>query len=135
MSLWLDLGFRERILPFDSAAARVYVETASDLRDMGEFIRREPVFRCLDLGAHLVCSRLGLGSHLRAEQAEGPSDARQVHLHISSWDSTAVTDTYQAGRYMRAPFPDDDGWTTIDFNRADDAPCVLTPHSVCSLPP
>ena len=54
---------------------------------------------------------------------------------ISLWDSTAVTDTYQAGRYMRAPFPGDDGWTTIDFNRAYNAPCAFTPHSVCSLPP
>lgn len=54
---------------------------------------------------------------------------------ISLWDSTAVADTYQAGRYMRAPFPDDDGWTTIDFNRAYNAPCAFTPHSVCSLPP
>ena len=54
---------------------------------------------------------------------------------ISLWDSTAVTDTYQAGRYMRTPFPDDDGWTTIDFNRAYNAPCAFTPHSVCSLPP
>lgn len=54
---------------------------------------------------------------------------------ISLWDSTAVTDTYQAGRYMRAPFPDDGGWTTIDFNRAYNAPCAFTPHSVCSLPP
>ena len=54
---------------------------------------------------------------------------------ISLWDSTAVTDTYQAGRYMRAPLPDDDGWTTIDFNRAYNAPCAFTAHSVCSLPP
>ena len=54
---------------------------------------------------------------------------------ISLWDSTAVTDTYPAGRYMRAPLPDNDGWTTIDFNRAYNAPCAFTPHSVCSLPP
>ena len=54
---------------------------------------------------------------------------------VSFWDSTAVTDTYPAGRYMRAPLPDDDGWTTIDFNRAYNAPCAFTPHSVCSLPP
>ncbi len=54
---------------------------------------------------------------------------------ISLWDSTAVTDTYQAGRYMRAPLADDDGWTTIDFNRTYNAPCAFTPHSVCSLPP
>ena len=54
---------------------------------------------------------------------------------ISLWDSTAVTDTYQAGRYMRAPLTDDDGWTTIDFNRTYNAPCAFTPHSVCNLPP
>ena len=54
---------------------------------------------------------------------------------ISLWDSTAVTDTYQAGRYMRAPLAGDDGWTTIDFNRTYNAPCAFTPHSVCSLPP
>ena len=51
------------------------------------------------------------------------------------WDSTAVDDTYQGGRYMRVPFPDDEGWTTIDFNRAYNPPCVFTPHSVCGLPP
>ena len=51
------------------------------------------------------------------------------------WDSTATTETYQAGRYMRVEMPDEDGWTTIDFNRAYNAPCVFTPFSVCALPP
>ncbi len=54
---------------------------------------------------------------------------------IMMWDSTATTDTYQAGRYMRVDLPDEEGWTTIDFNRAYNAPCVFTPFSVCSLPP
>ena len=54
---------------------------------------------------------------------------------VTLWDSTAVADTYQGGRYMRVPFPDEDGWTAIDFNRAYNAPCVFTPYSVCSLPP
>ena len=39
MSLWPDLGFRERILPFDSAAARVYAEIAADRRHSGRPIR------------------------------------------------------------------------------------------------
>jgi uncharacterized protein (DUF1684 family) len=51
------------------------------------------------------------------------------------WDSTAVTDTYQGGRYLSAPLPDEDGWTTIDFNRVYNAPCVFTAYSVCALPP
>jgi uncharacterized protein (DUF1684 family) len=50
-------------------------------------------------------------------------------------DSTAATTTYEAGRYLRVPFADADGWTTIDFNRAYNAPCVFTPYSTCALPP
>jgi uncharacterized protein (DUF1684 family) len=54
---------------------------------------------------------------------------------IMMWDSTAVEETYQGGRYLRADLPDEDGWTTIDFNRAYNAPCVFTAFSVCALPP
>ncbi len=61
---------------------------------------------------------------------------------VMMWDSTATTETYQGGRYLRVEFPDEDGWTpeeggwtTIDFNRAYNAPCVFTPYSVCALPP
>ena len=35
MARWLDLGFGERILPFDSAAARAYAEIASGRRRAG----------------------------------------------------------------------------------------------------
>ena len=35
MTRWLDLGFRERILPFDSPAARAYAEIAADRRQAG----------------------------------------------------------------------------------------------------
>ena len=35
MNRWLDQGFAERILPFDSAAARAYAEIASDRRRGG----------------------------------------------------------------------------------------------------
>ena len=54
---------------------------------------------------------------------------------ILMWDSTAVENTYQGGRYLRADLADEDGWTTIDFNRAYNAPCVFTAYSVCALPP
>jgi len=54
---------------------------------------------------------------------------------IIMWDSTATVTTYQAGRYLSVPFPDESGWTTIDFNRAYNAPCVFTAFSVCALPP
>jgi len=35
MTRWLDQGFRDRILPFDSAAARAYAEIAADRRQAG----------------------------------------------------------------------------------------------------
>ena len=35
MTRWLDLGFSERILPFDSSAARAYAELASEKRLAG----------------------------------------------------------------------------------------------------
>ncbi len=35
MTRWLDLGFVERILPFDSAAARAYAEIAAGRRRAG----------------------------------------------------------------------------------------------------
>ena len=35
MTRWLDLGFVERILPFDSAAARACAEIATDRRRAG----------------------------------------------------------------------------------------------------
>ena len=38
MTRWLDLGFRERILPFDSAAARAYAEIAAGRRRAGRSI-------------------------------------------------------------------------------------------------
>ncbi len=36
MNRWLNIGFRERILPFDSAAAQTYAEIAAARRDAGQ---------------------------------------------------------------------------------------------------
>ena len=38
MTRWLDLGFGERILPFDSTAARAYAEIAAYRRHAGRLI-------------------------------------------------------------------------------------------------
>ena len=35
MTRWLDIGFAERVLPFDSAAARAYAEIAAGRRSAG----------------------------------------------------------------------------------------------------
>ena len=60
---------------------------------------------------------------------------RSTSYFVMIWDSTATVDTYQAGRYLSVPFADDEGWTTIDFNRAYNPPCVFSAFSVCALPP
>jgi hypothetical protein len=62
-------------------------------------------------------------------------DGAKSGLLVMLWDSTATVDTYQGGRYLRVPHPDEDGSTVIDFNRAYNPPCVFTAHSVCALPP
>jgi hypothetical protein len=62
-------------------------------------------------------------------------NANATSYFVMMWDSTAVSETYQGGRYMRVPAPDESGWTTIDFNRTYNPPCVFTAYSVCALPP
>jgi uncharacterized protein (DUF1684 family) len=54
---------------------------------------------------------------------------------VMLWDETANIDTYQAGRYLSVPVADEDGWTTINFNRTYNPPCVFSAYSVCALPP
>ena len=60
---------------------------------------------------------------------------RSTSYFVMMWDSTATVDTYQSGRYLSVPLADEDGWTTIDFNRATNPPCVFSAFSVCALPP
>ena len=78
----------------------------------------------------LVFEREGSEHRLLAIAGESSTS-----FFVMLWDETARTQTYQAGRYLRVPFADDEGWTTIDFNRAYNAPCAFTEHSVCGLPP
>ncbi len=56
-------------------------------------------------------------------------------LFIMFSDSTNRTVTYQAGRYMIVDFPDDDGFTTLDFNKAYNPPCAFNKFTTCQLPP
>jgi len=60
---------------------------------------------------------------------------RSTSYFVMMWDSTATVDTYQASRYLSVPLADEEGWTTIDFNRAYNPPYVFSAFSVCVLPP
>jgi len=55
-------------------------------------------------------------------------------LFLMFWDETSQTETYQAGRYMIVPHPDDHGNTIIDFNKAYNPPCAFSVFTTCQLP-
>lgn len=63
------------------------------------------------------------------------ADTNSTTYFVMVWDSTALSTTYQAGRYVRAPVADSTGWTVLDFNRTYNPPCVFTAFSVCAFPP
>ncbi len=56
-------------------------------------------------------------------------------LFIMFSDRTNRTETYHAGRYMIIPFPDENGNTIIDFNKAYNPPCAFNKFTTCQLPP
>jgi uncharacterized protein len=49
-------------------------------------------------------------------------------------DPTNKTETYQAGRMLNTPLPEN-GKVNLDFNRSYNPPCTFTPYATCPLPP
>jgi uncharacterized protein len=49
-------------------------------------------------------------------------------------DLTAKTDTYPGGRFLETE-PVVNGRVILDFNRAYNPPCAVTPHATCPLAP
>jgi uncharacterized protein len=79
----------------------------------------------------LVFSLAGQSLSLEAVQEE-PTDTR---LFILFRDQTAGKETYGAGRFLYSEGLPRDGHVTIDFNKAYNPPCALTPFATCPLPP
>jgi len=50
-------------------------------------------------------------------------------------DETTGDETYGGGRYLYVPKVDEHNRTVIDFNRAENPPCVFTEFATCPLPP
>ncbi len=50
-------------------------------------------------------------------------------------DETTDHSTYGGGRYIYPLKADENGMTTLDFNKAINPPCVFTPYATCPLPP
>src|SRR5207244_3125455 len=55
-------------------------------------------------------------------------------LFIIFNDPTRKTDTYPAGRFLDTEAVKN-GKVLLDFNRAYNPPCALTPYATCPLPP
>ncbi len=49
-------------------------------------------------------------------------------------DETSAIETYGAGRFMYS-YPDSDGRIILDFNKAYNPPCAITPFAACPMPP
>lgn len=58
--------------------------------------------------------------------------SRRLFLLFS--DRTSGRETYGGARYLYAAEPKD-GKLVLDFNRAENPPCALTPHVVCPIAP
>lgn len=56
-------------------------------------------------------------------------------LFLIVGDLTNLTETYQAGRFIYIDYPDETGFTTIDFNKIYNPPCAYNLHTTCQLPP
>jgi uncharacterized protein len=55
------------------------------------------------------------------------------HLWFVFRDQTSGKTTYAASRFLYVPMPKD-GFVEIDFNRAENPPCVFTDYATCPLP-
>jgi uncharacterized protein (DUF1684 family) len=56
------------------------------------------------------------------------------HLWFVFRDQTSGKTTYAASRFLYVPMPKD-GFVEIDFNKAENPPCVFTDYATCPLPP
>lgn len=61
---------------------------------------------------------------------EGPGD-----MFVIFGDETNGDETYHTGRFMYVKRPDENGNTTIDFNKSYNPPCAFTAFATCPIPP
>ena len=74
----------------------------------------------------------GRSYHLQPVLNEAAPEAQRLFFLLS--DRTSGRETYGGARYLYAA-PPKDGVVQLDFNRAENPPCALTPHVVCPIAP
>jgi len=71
------------------------------------------------------------GRHYRLHAVTQPNDPKLFFIFS---DRTSGKETYGGARYLFVD-PPRDGRLVLDFNRAENPPCALTPHLVCPIAP
>jgi len=74
---------------------------------------------------------IGGKEHRLEPVIEEPGDQELFFIFA---DQTNESETYQSGRFLYAPKPQD-GAIVLDFNKAYNPPCSFTPFATCPLPP
>jgi uncharacterized protein len=60
---------------------------------------------------------------------------KETLMYVMFSDKTSGDNTYGAGRYIEVEWPDKNGNTFIDFNRAYNPACAYTNYATCPLTP
>lgn len=74
------------------------------------------------------------GRSYRLRAMQDASEPATPSLFFIFTDLTAGRETYGGARYLHASAPRD-GSVVLDFNRAQNPPCALSPHVVCPIAP
>ncbi len=72
------------------------------------------------------------GTTYRLDPIAEPGDDE---LFVVFSDATSGKETYGGGRFLGVGRPGEDGRVVIDFNKAYNPPCALSPYATCPLPP
>ena len=62
-------------------------------------------------------------------------DEGDHRLFLVFADMTSGHESYPAGRFLYAEYPDATGMTEVDFNKAYNPPCAFNAYSTCPMPP
>lgn len=70
----------------------------------------------------------------RSHRLQALPGGNRGELWLVFGDDTNRVETYAGGRFLYTAPPDPGGRLVLDFNRAYNPPCVLTPYATCPLP-
>jgi len=78
---------------------------------------------------------LQFGIDDKTQRLEALVEEGSDQLFLIMTDATSGRQTYGAGRFLYVDYPNLNGVTEIDFNKAYNPPCAFTRFSTCPLPP